>query len=161
MSDSVRPDRWQPTRLPRPWDSPGKDTGVGCHFFLQCRKVKSESGVAQSCPTPRHPMDSSPPGSSVPGILQARALEWAPSPSPSSRWCSGKGSKCQCRRCKRHGFSPWVRKTLLEQEMATHSSTLAWKILWTEEPGGLQSMGVGKSRTRLSDHEHSYSLVSI
>ena len=56
---------------------------------------------------------------------------------------------------------PWVRKTLLEQEMATHSRTLAWKILWTEETGGLQSMGVAKSRTRLSDYEHSYSLVSI
>ena len=77
MSDSVRPNRQQPTRLPRPWDSPGKDTGVGCHFLLQCRKLKSESGVAQSCPTLHHPMDSSRPGSSVHGILQARTLEWA------------------------------------------------------------------------------------
>ena len=51
MSDSVRPHRQQPTRLPRPWDSPGKNTGVGCHFLLQCMKVKSESEVAQSCPT--------------------------------------------------------------------------------------------------------------
>ena len=50
MSDSVRPHRWQPTRLPRPWDSPGKNTGVGCHFLLQCVKVKSESEVAQLCP---------------------------------------------------------------------------------------------------------------
>ena len=65
MSDSVRPQRWQPTRLPRPWDSPGKNTGVGCHFLLQCMKVKSESEVAQSCPTPSDPMDCSPPGSSV------------------------------------------------------------------------------------------------
>ena len=76
MSDSVRPHRWQPTRLPRPWDSPGKNTGVGCHFLLQCMTVKSQSEVAQSCPTPRDPMDCSPPGSSVPGILQARTLEW-------------------------------------------------------------------------------------
>ena len=53
MSDSVRPQRWQPTRLPHPWDSPGKNTGVGCHFLLQCMKVKSESEVAQSCPTQR------------------------------------------------------------------------------------------------------------
>ena len=53
MSDSVRPHRWQPTRLPRPWDSPGKNSGVGCHFLLQCMKVKSESEVAQSCPTQR------------------------------------------------------------------------------------------------------------
>ena len=76
MSDSVQPCRRQPTRLPRPWDSPGKNTGVGCHFLLQCRKVKSESEVAQSCPTPSDPMDCSLPGSSVHGTLQARVLEW-------------------------------------------------------------------------------------
>ena len=78
MSDSVRPHRWQPTRLPRPWDSPGKNknTGVGCHFLLQCRKVKSESEVAQSCPTLCDPVDCSLPGSSVHGIFQARVLEW-------------------------------------------------------------------------------------
>ena len=76
MSNSVRPQRWQPTRLPHPWDSPGKNTGVGCHFLLQCMKVKSESEVAQSCPTPSDPMDCSPPGSSVHGIFQARVLEW-------------------------------------------------------------------------------------
>ena len=68
--------RRQPTRLPHPWDSPGKNTGVGCHFLLQCMKVKSESGVAQSCPTLGDPMDYSPPGSSVLGIFQARVLEW-------------------------------------------------------------------------------------
>ena len=56
MSDSVRPHRQQPTRLPRPWDSPGKNTGVGCRFLLQCMKVKSESEVAQSCLTPSDPM---------------------------------------------------------------------------------------------------------
>ena len=66
----------QPTRLPRPWDSPGKNTGVGCHFLLQCRKVKSESEVSQSCPTLSDPMDCSPPGSSIHGIFQARVLEW-------------------------------------------------------------------------------------
>ncbi|XP_061005725.1 DNA-binding protein RFXANK isoform X4 [Dama dama] len=73
MSDSAQPHRWQPTRLPHPWDSPGKNTGVGCHFLLQCMKVKSESEVAQSCPTqrphglqptrPLHPWDF--PGSSL------------------------------------------------------------------------------------------------
>ena len=68
--------RWQPTRLPRPWDSPGKNTGVGCHFLLQCMKVKSESEVAQSCLTLSDPMDCSLPGSSVHGIFQARVLEW-------------------------------------------------------------------------------------
>ena len=65
----------QPTRLPRPWDSPGKNTGVGCHFFLQYMKVKSESEVAQSCPTLSDPMDCSLPGSSIHGIFQARVLE--------------------------------------------------------------------------------------
>ena len=63
-------------RLPRPWDSPGKNTVVGCHFLLQCMKVKSESEVAQSCPTLSNSMDCSLPGSSVHGIFQARVLEW-------------------------------------------------------------------------------------
>ena len=84
MSDSVRPQRQQPTRLPRPWDSPGKNTGVACHFLFQCMKVKSESEVAQvvylkvtqSCPTPSDPMDCGLPGSSIHGIFQARVLEW-------------------------------------------------------------------------------------
>ena len=76
MSDSVRPHRWQRTRMPRPWDSPGKHTGVGCHFLLQCMKVKSESEVAQSCPTLCNPMDCSLPGSSAHGIFQAGVLEW-------------------------------------------------------------------------------------
>ena len=73
---TLRPHRRQPTRLPRPWDSPGKNTGVGCHFLLQCMKVKSESEVAQSCATPSDPMVCSLPGSSVHGIFQARVLEW-------------------------------------------------------------------------------------
>ena len=76
MSNSVRPQRQQPTRLPLPWDSPGKNTGVSCRFPLQCMKVKSEREVAQSCPTLSHPMDCSPPGSSIRGIFQARVLEW-------------------------------------------------------------------------------------
>ena len=76
MSDSVWPHRRQSTRLPRPWDSPGKNTGVGCHFFLQCMKVKSESEVTQSCPTLSNSMDCSPPGSSIHGICRARVLEW-------------------------------------------------------------------------------------
>ena len=76
MSDSVRSHRRQPTRLPNPWDSPGKNTGVGCHFLLQCMKVKSESDVTQLCPTLRDSKDSSPPGSSVHGIFQARGMEW-------------------------------------------------------------------------------------
>ena len=89
MSDSVRPHRRQPTGLFCPWDSPGKNTGVGCHFLLQCMKVKSEREVAQLCPTLSNSMDYSLPGSSIHGIFQARVLErgaiafsmWSISPS--------------------------------------------------------------------------------
>ena len=63
-------------QAPRPWDSPGKNTGVGCHFLLQCMKVKSESEVTQLCPTLPDPIDCSLPGSSAHGIFQARGLEW-------------------------------------------------------------------------------------
>ena len=76
VSDSVQPHRQQPTRLSHPWDSPDKNTGVGCHFLLQCMKVKNESEVTQSCLTLSDPMDCSLPGSSVHGIFQARVLEW-------------------------------------------------------------------------------------
>ena len=76
MSDSVRPHKRQPTRLPHPWDSPGKNTGVDCHFLLQCMKVKSEREVAQSCLILSNSVDCSLPGSSVHGIFQARLLEW-------------------------------------------------------------------------------------
>ena len=111
---------WEPTRLPHPWDSTGKNTGVGCHFLLQCMKVKSECEVAQSCPTLSDPMDCSPPGSSVYGIFQARVLEWGT-----------------------FLFLQFISCSLSHREkvMAPHSSTLAWKITWTEEPGRLQSMG--------------------
>ena len=78
VSDSVQPHRQQPTRLPSPWDSPGKNSGVGCHFLLQCVKVKSESEVAQSCLTVSNPMDCSLPGSSVHGIFQARYWSGVP-----------------------------------------------------------------------------------
>ena len=77
MFNSVRPHRRQPTRLLRPWDSPGKNTGVGCHFLLQCLKVKSKSEVAQLCLTLSDPMDCNLPGSSIHGIFQARVLEWS------------------------------------------------------------------------------------
>ena len=163
MSDSVRPHRRQPTRLPRPWDSLGKNTGVGCHFLLQCMKVKSQSEVAQSCPTLSDPMDCSLPGSSVHGIFQARVLEWGAIASSNHLmnacyisdglpwWLSGKKIfACQCRR---PGFDSHVGIQALlfticgylfyclEKAMAPHSSTLAWRIPWMEEPGRLQSMG--------------------
>ena len=200
MSNSVRPHRRQPNRLPHPWDSPGNNTGVGCHFLLQCMKVKCESEVAQSCPTLCDPMDCSLPGSSVHGIFQARVLEWVAT-AFSVKWSSGSPSgvpgKVISITCKQlpgslrptdglsssggwtqgalgfNGYSRWFWCDLpggsdskasvynvgdlgsipgsgssLEKEMATHSSTLAWKIPWTEEPG---VHGFAKSRTRLSD----------
>ena len=76
MSDSVRPHGLQPIRLLHPWDSPGKNTRMGCHFLLHCMRVKSESEVAQSCPTLSDPMDWSLTGSSIHGSFQARVLEW-------------------------------------------------------------------------------------
>ena len=84
MSDSVRPQRRQPTRLRRPWDSPGKDTGVGCHFLLQCMKVKSESEVAQSCPTLATPWTAA--HQAPPSMGFSRQEYWSalPLPSPSS-----------------------------------------------------------------------------
>ena len=115
-----------PTRLPSPCDSPGKNTEVGCHFHLQCMKVKRESEVVQLCPTPSDPMDCSLPGSSVHGIFQARVLEWG-------------AIAFSC-----HSMRIYIWKFLEgrpEKAMALHSSTLAWKIPWMEMPGRLQSMG--------------------
>ena len=85
MSDSVWPHRRQPTKLPHPWDSPGKNTGVGCHFLLQCMKVKGESEVNQLCPTLTDPMDCSLPGSSVHGF--SRKEYWSGLPLPSPTMC--------------------------------------------------------------------------
>ena len=102
VSDSVWPQRRQPTRLPGPWDSPGKNTGVGCHFLLQCRKVKSESEVAQSCPTLSDPMDCSLPGFSVHGIFQARVLEWGAIAFSGLTWVASN--------CRHFGPSLWWRK---------------------------------------------------
>ena len=147
MSNSVRPHRWQPTSLLCPWDSPGKNTGVGCHFPLQCMKVKSESEVAQSCPTLSDPMDCSLPGSSIHGIFQARVLEWVAIVTQ---------VYCLCISCHQQKLMPFFMGYfeaflvllflglivfLSEKAMATHSNTLAWKIPWMEEPGRLQSMG--------------------
>ena len=83
MSNSVQSHRQQPTRLLRPWDSPSKNTGVGCHFLLQRMKVKSESEVTQSGPTLSNPMDCSLPGSSIHGISRQEYWSGVPLPSPS------------------------------------------------------------------------------
>ena len=107
MSDSVRPHRRKPTRLRRPWDSLGKNTGVGRHFLLQCVKRKSESEVIQSCPTLSDPMDCSLPGSAIHGIFQARVLEWGATAFSNA---NGKEPACQCRRLNRCRFDSWLGK---------------------------------------------------
>ena len=149
MSDSVRPHRQQPTRLRRPWDSPGKNTGVGCHFLLQCMKVKSESEVTQSCLTLRDPMDCSLPSSPAHGIFQARVLEWVAIAFSEylhtcfyiiglPLWLSGKESACNAGNV----VQSLHREDPLKEEMETHSSILSW----TEKPGGLQPMGSQRVR---------------
>ena len=129
---------------PRPWDSPGKNTGVGCHFLLQCMKVKSESQVAQSCPTLCDPMDCSLPGSSVYGIFQARVLEWGAIAFSSYKvqWLGlqhinfGGYNSVRNKVCWPISTSPLK----ILDPYAPHSSALAWRIPWAEEPGRLQSM---------------------
>ena len=136
MADSVQPHSQQPTRLPRPWDSPGKNTGVGCHFLLQCMKVKSESEVVQLCPTLSNPMDCSLPGSSVHGIFQARILEWG-----AIAFSEGIGYTfqfswvslvAQLVKNPPAMWETWVSllgwEDPLETRKATHSS---WRIPWT------------------------------
>ena len=116
MSDSVRPHKLQPTRLHRPWDSPGKNTGVGCHFLPQCMKVKSESEVAQSCPTPSDPMDCSLPGSSAHGIFQARVLEWDTIAfSNPSNSMPRKRSDCELLRQLTSHTASWEERPLVSQ----------------------------------------------
>ena len=115
MSDSVRPHRQPPTRLPRPWDSPGKNTGVGCHFLLQCMKVKSESEVAQSCLTTAY--------QAPPSMGFSRQENWSGLPllfflhglPPCFR---GKEIYLQCRR---HRFSLWIGK-------------IPWRRKWQTTP---------------------------
>ena len=99
--------RWQPIRLLHPWDSPGKNSGVGCYFLLQCMKVKRESEVAQSCLTLCNPIDGSPPGSSIPGILQARILEWV-----AMCW-----AKCILFYCMSPRCTQWVQSSLLQASL--------------------------------------------
>ena len=123
LSDSVWPHGRQPTRLPHPWDSPGKNTGVGCHFLLQCMKVKSEREVAQSCLTLSDPMGCSPPGSSVPRIFQARALEWGAV--AFSDICSTGREVCSQLAIGSRLTSSWVRKN-----MFTSNLRLAGCQLW-------------------------------
>ena len=141
MSDSVRPHKQQSTRLPHPWDSPGKNTGVGCHFLLQCMKVKSESEVTQSYPTLSDPMDCS--HLAPPSMGFSRQEYWSGVPLPSPR----KLLELINEYSKVAGWKINTQKSLAflytnnEKAMATHSSVLAWRIPGRREPGGLLSMG--------------------
>ena len=124
MSNSVRPHRRQPIRLPRPWDSPGKNTEVDCHFLLQCMKVKSESEVAQSCLTLSDPMDCSLPGSSARGIFQTRVLEWVAIAFSSVFPASFNFSSVQLLSCVPLFANPWTAAC-----QASLSFTISWSLL--------------------------------
>ena len=125
MSDSVQPQRRQPTRLPRPWDSPGKNTGVGCHFLLQCMKAKSESEVAQSFPTLSDPMDCSLPGSSVHGFSREEYWSGVPLPSPLREPGEGKNHHL-CTSVLRIKVESGVR----EKQTHRYCSSLALSCRW-------------------------------
>ena len=146
MSDSVRPHRWQPTRLPHPWDSPGKNTGVGCHFLLQRMKVKSESEVTQSCLTLSDPLDCSLPGSSVHGIFQARVLKWFSRYSIAFRVCVAHSPKTWPLSLL------WVKCILFPEELTSKflenrcPSSKYWRRQWHPTPVLLP----GKSHGRRS-----------
>ena len=138
MSNSVRPHRRQPTRLPCPWDSPGKNTGVGCHCLLQCMKVKSESEVAQLCLTLRDPMDCSLPGSSAHEILQARVLEWG-AIAFSKSWLqitskqNIKHTQAKLHTSSSHWFAPLSVLTSLDQVQTGLVAAM------TPSPGGMRT----------------------
>ena len=137
MSDSVWSHRRQPTRLLRPWDSPGKNTGVGCHFLLQCMKVKSESEVSQLCPTLHDPMDCSPWGSSSMGFSRQEYWSGVPSPSPintwsnrqiwpwSTKWSRAMANRVLPRECTGHSKNPLPTT----QEKTLHMDVMRWSIL--------------------------------
>ena len=127
------PHRQQPTSLPHPWDSPGKNTGVGCHFLLQHMKVKSKSEVAQSCPILSDLMDCSPPGSSVHGIFQARVLEWGAIALSGSEWlvfcnCGFSLSALWCSLSAYH--LTWVSLTL---DVGCLFTAAPINLLWTSK----------------------------
>ena len=125
MSDSVRPHRWQPTRLPHLWDSPGKNTRVACHFLLQCIKVKSEREVTQSCLTLRDPMDCSLPGSSIHGIFQAKVLEWD-AIAFSKEWDEGTATQF-------FSFYPEVSELFNTLASTKQGNPIGWILLFTDQ----------------------------
>ena len=123
------------TRLPRPQDAQGKNTGVGCHFLLQCMKVKSESEVTQSCPTLSDPMDCSPPGSSVHGICQARVLEWGVIAFSVLKCQDPVNSGFQC-------FCYWEHQVLLWLRVGrqSHAVVAIWLYMNNQKQHGLMKL---------------------
>jgi len=130
VSDSVRPHRWQPTRLPRRWDSPGKNTGVGCHLLLQCMKLKREREVAQLWPTLCDPMDCSLPGSSVHGIFQARVPEWGVI--AFSRVTGLESSKIQPEQ-EQLGFWQNINQNLFSEAVRHEELWAGWSTNWNQD----------------------------
>ena len=144
MSNSVRPHRWQPTRLLCPWDSPGKNTGVGCHFLLQCMHAKS----LQSCPTLCDPWTAAHQAPLSMGFSRQEYWSGLSFPSPGDRPNPGikpRSPELQADSLVAQTVKhlPTIRETRvrslsqedpLEKEMATHTSTLVWRIPWMEEP---------------------------
>ena len=128
VPDSVRPHRRQPTRLPRPWNSPGKNTGVGCHFLLQCMKVKSESEVAQSCPTLATPWTAA--YQAPPWDFPGQSTEWGAIAFP--KRCTFRSSQinvCPHMYC----FSkPRILPTLVKLD-SWHSSYHYITVFWINE----------------------------
>ena len=153
---TVRPQRRQPTRLPCPRDSPGRNTGVGCHFLLQCMKVKSKSEVAQSCPTLSNPMGCSPPGSSIHGIFQARVLEWGV--------IAFSDTYMEDHTIRMHDSESWkqFRWSSTDEEYTKCGPYLRWNAGHTQKSGSLQMFWkhalsymsqTHKSKSRHTRHE--------
>ena len=147
MSDSLRPHRWQPTRLPRPWDSPGKNTGVGCHFLLQCMKVKSESEVTESCPTLSDPMDCSLPSSSVHGIFQARVLEWG-----ATAFSNKDKSQKHCTNWEKPDAKKQTNKQKQQKKTIYCMTPFIWNFYLRQTYRDRMQNGVKKNWTRLNTH---------
>ena len=121
MSDSVQPHRRQPTRLPRPWDSPGKNTGVGCHFLLRCMKVKSESEVAQSCATPATLWTAAYQASPSMGFSRQKYWSGVPLPSPSGQ----RNLQIIWARC---GGGTYLARSEDQNHLMSHCLCMAWQM---------------------------------
>ena len=169
MSDSVRTPQMAAHQLPRPWDSSGKNTGVGCHFLLQCMKVKNENEVAQSCPTLCDPMDCSLPGSSIHGIFQARVLEWGAiwphileniqtfqvlnyNKNKGSPWSRRKGPQTKMWKCrKKWRTQEWTNMDGLGRHYATWNKTEEKQMLYHSYVGSKKIQQTSENNQKEAD----------